>query len=102
MPRYWWHHVTSLDPYNAMVNYWWGGAETGLGDPYGAFLTAILAVKSLPARERSYWRSMFDLHVFGEEGSAHIPPPARGVLGPLGAGLRASLKQRLKAAILKS
>ena len=22
MPRHWWHHVTSLDPYNAMVNYW--------------------------------------------------------------------------------
>jgi hypothetical protein len=24
MPKYWWHHVTSLEPYNAMVNYWWG------------------------------------------------------------------------------
>ena len=22
MPRHWWHHVTSRDPYNAMVNYW--------------------------------------------------------------------------------
>ena len=102
MPRYWWHHVTSLEPYNAMVNYWWGGAEAGLGDPYGAFLSAMLAVKALPAHERAYWRSMFDLHVFGEDGSAHIPPSARGILGPLTAGSRASLKQQLKAAILKS
>ena len=22
IPKHWWHHVTSLDPYNAMVNYW--------------------------------------------------------------------------------
>jgi len=29
MPRYWWHHVTSRDPYSAMVNYWWGGSPAG-------------------------------------------------------------------------
>jgi hypothetical protein len=101
MPRYWWHHVTSRDPYNAMVNYWWGGEATG-HDPYDAFLGGLLALKSLPERERSYWRSMFDLHVFSEEGAQHIPEAARGILGPLTPGLRASLRQRLKAAILKS
>ena len=29
IPRYWWHHVASLDPYNAMVNYWVGRCGNG-------------------------------------------------------------------------
>jgi len=102
MPRYWWHHVTSRDPYNAMVNYWWGGASAGPGEPNDAFLMGLLALKSLPPRDRAYWRAMFDLYVFSEEGTEHIPPAAQGILGPLTPGIRASLKQRLKAAILKS
>jgi hypothetical protein len=102
MPRYWWHHVTSRDSYNAMVNYWWGGTETGLADPNCAFLTALLAIKSLPARDRAYWQAVFDLHVFGEGGAAHLPQSVQGILGSLTPGSRASLKQRLKATILKS
>jgi hypothetical protein len=102
MPRYWWHHVTSRDPYNAMVNYWWGGGSAGLGDPYDAFLAGLLSLKSLPEPERAYWRAMFDLHVFGEDGAAHIQAAARGVLGYLTSAQRAALKQRLKAAALKS
>ncbi len=102
IPRYWWHHVTSRDPYNAMVNYWWGGAEAGLSDPHAAFLTALLSIKSLPSRDRAYWQAMFDLHVFKEDGAAHLPQSVQGILGPLTPGSRASLKQRLKAAILKS
>jgi hypothetical protein len=102
MPRYWWHHVTSLHPHNAMVNYWWGQSSAGPGDPHDAFLTGLLALKSLPAHERAYWRAMFDLHVFGEDGAAHIPISARGMLGPLTHETRASLTQRLKSAILKA
>ena len=34
IPRYWWHHVTSLDPYNAMVNYWWDDDAAGAEAPY--------------------------------------------------------------------
>jgi hypothetical protein len=102
MPRYWWHHVTSRDPYNAMVNYWWGGTPAGLGDPHDSFLTALLALKALPARERAYWQAMFEAHVFGDEGAAHIPPAARGILGAMTPAQRATLKQRLRAAVLKS
>jgi hypothetical protein len=102
MPRYWWHHVTSLDSYNAMVNYWWGSGRGGLDDPHGAFLTALLALKTLPERERVYWRAMFEAHVFGEEGAAHILPEARGILGTMTPSVRAALKQRLKAAAFKS
>ena len=102
MPRYWWHHVSSRDAYNAMVNYWWGDSPAALGDPHDAFLTALLALKTLPPHERAYWRAMFDLHVFGDEGAAHIPLTARGILGAMAPAQRAALKQRLRTAALKS
>lgn len=102
IPRYWWHHVTSLDRYNAMVNYWWGDCPSGFGDPHGAFLTALLALKALPPHERAYWRAMFETHVFGDEGVHHIPPNARGILGVMAPAQRAALKQRLREAVLKT
>ena len=102
IPRYWWHHVTSIGPYNAMVNYWWGDAAPGLGNPHDLFLFALLALKDLPDREKSYWRAMFETHIYGDDGAAHISPQARGILGTLTPQLRALLKQRLKAAIIKS
>ena len=101
MPKYWWHHVTSLDPFNAMVNYWWGDAAVGLERTSDAFLTAILAFKELPPGQRRYWRAMFDAHVFGDGAADHIPPARRGVLGPLPQAVRARLKQELKMAYLK-
>jgi hypothetical protein len=104
MPRHWWHHVTSRDPYNAMVNYWWGTQAQGIESPYDCFLAALLALKDLPASERIYWQAMFNAYVFQSEGSAveHIPPDLRGVLGTIGSGVRAALKQKLKASFLKS
>lgn len=102
MPRYWWHHVTSLDHYNAMVNYWWGDSPAGLGDPHDAFLVALLALKTLPPHERAYWSAMFEAHVFSDEGVGHIPPNVRGILGAMTPAQRTALKQRLRTAILKS
>jgi hypothetical protein len=103
IPRHWWHHVSSLDPYNALVNYWWGTHAAGLENPYDCFLAALLALKRLPAAERRYWQAMFDAFVFqSEEGAVgHIPAELRGALGNLDAGTRAALKQRLKAGFLK-
>ena len=104
MPRHWWHHVTSLDPYNAMVNYWWGAQPAGLENPHACFLTALLALKDLPAAERSYWRVMFDTYVFQTSGNAvdHIPADLQGVLGSGRPAVRAALKQKLKGDLLKS
>jgi hypothetical protein len=102
MPRYWWHHVTSLDPYNAMINYWWGDSPAGFVDPHEAFLAALLALKPLTAQERGYWAAMFDAYVFSEDGAAHIPQTARGMLGVMTPSLRATLKQHLRKAVLKS
>jgi hypothetical protein len=102
LPKYWWHHVTSLEPFNAMVNYWWGDTATGLERPSDAFLTALLAFRDMPPGQRRYWRAMFDAHVFGDgSASDHIPLNRRGVLGPLPPAMRARLKQELKMAYLK-
>ena len=103
LPKYWWHHVTSLAPYNVLVNYWWGDTAKGLERANDCFLTALLALKDLPAGERRYWQAMFDAYVFGDgEAVAHIPPARRGPLGPLDAARRAQLKADLKMAYLKS
>src|ERR1700730_15646881 len=102
MPRHWWHHVTSLDSYNAMVNYWWGSQPQGLENPYDCFLAALLALKDLPAAERAYWQAMFTAYVFrsGSDALEHIPPDLQGVLGTTGSTIRAALKQKLKASYL--
>ena len=102
MPKYWWHHVTSLEPYNVLVNYWWGNDARGLDRPMECFLTALLAIKELPRGERAYWRAMFDTYIFGEEPPAHIPVALQGLLGKLDPELRARLKQQLKMTYLKS
>jgi hypothetical protein len=103
MPRHWWHHVTSRDPYNALVNYWWGTHASGLENPYDCFLAALLALKDLAPSERIYWQAMFNAYVFQSEGNAveHIPSDLRGVLGKMSSGIRAALKQKLKASFLK-
>jgi hypothetical protein len=100
MPRYWWHHVTSLDPYNAMVNYWWGDSAD---DPHHAFLTALLAFRNLPPGERDYWHEMVAAYVFAERGDvlSHLPAPLLGPLGTLTPAARAALRQQLKSAFLK-
>jgi hypothetical protein len=94
VPRYWWHHVTSLDPYNAMVNYWWGEPQTD--SPNDAFLTALLAFKQLPEGERRYWQAMFETHVFADDGAAHLPEMLQGALGRMSPAARAKLRQQLK------
>lgn len=102
MPRYWWHHVTSRDPFNTMVNYWWGGSRRGLDDPRTLFLAALLALRDLPPRERDFWRAMFEAHVFDDSGAAldHLPAALRGQLGALGPGERATLRRQLQTSIL--
>lgn len=104
MPRLWWHHVTSLDPYNAMVNYWWGGAKSGFENPRDLFLAALLTIRRLPAHERDYWRIMFDSHAFDAPGAAvaHLDPTLRGHLGDLSPGELAALRRALQSAFQRS
>ena len=103
IPKYWWHHVASLDPYNAMVNYWWGDTAKGIEKPNDIFLAALLALKDLPPGERAYWQAMFDAFVFGDPDASagHIPASLRGALGPMRPDERARLRQQLLAAFQK-
>lgn len=102
LPRLWWHHVTSRDPFNAMVNYWWGDRGGGLADPHTAFLAALLALKTLPPEERAYWQALFETHVFADDGADHLPPARRGMLGRPGPQALAALRQQLRAAALQT
>jgi hypothetical protein len=102
VPRHWWHHVTSCDLFNAMINCWWGKQAQGLEDPFNSFLLALLAVKDLPGPERDYWRAVFDHYVFNSDRDAlaYIPKALQGVLGTMSGEVRAALERRLKSTMV--
>lgn len=104
LPRYWWHHVTSLDPYNVMVNHWWGGGRGGFENPRDLFLAALLTIRRLPAHERDYWRVMFNAHAFDDPGAAveHLTPAMQGYLGDLSPKEQAALRRALRSAFQKN
>lgn len=85
IPYFWWHSVTSLEPFNALVNYWWNDARPWVNSPYDSLLHAVLALRDLPDEQRAAWRGMFDYFVFKTAGEplAHLEPQHRGALGPL-------------------
>jgi len=101
LPFHWWHAVESLDPVNALVNYWWNPAPAHLGSPDEALLLALTSVRGLPDDQRAAWRALFDHYIFGVNGdpAAHLPPDVKGVLGPItpeqAARARATLLQGL-------
>lgn len=84
IPIYWWHHVQTTGRFNALINYWWGGAPANLQHPMAAFMAGLLALKDLHPRDRAYWQEMFSHFIFQEDGNpvAHIPEQAQGPLGP--------------------
>ncbi|RNJ64459.1 MAG: cupin-like domain-containing protein [Porphyrobacter sp. IPPAS B-1204] len=85
IPYGWWHGVESLDPVSILVNYWWTpGQPEGIGSPYDGLMHAIFAFRHLPEDQRAVWRTMLDYYVFAPDGDpgGHLPPHARGILGP--------------------
>ena len=98
LPRYWWHHVQSLDRFNVLVNYWWGTPPNPLENPVTCFNMALLALKDLPAAERKYWHAMFNDYIFSEDKApiAHIPVKHQGGLGPQTAEIRNGLIRALQ------
>lgn len=101
IPYHWWHAVDSLETVNLFVNYWWNPAMPGLGAPFDALLHGFLAFRHLPPDQRAVWRTMFDHYIFCTDGdpAEHLPPDARGVMGPPTPAqlraIRAMLKQAL-------
>lgn len=86
IPYLWWHHVRSLEPVNLLTNYWWASEPAGRGQAMDAFLHAVLALRALPAHQRTAWKSAFDHYVFGDPdaATAHLPESVHGMLGELG------------------
>jgi hypothetical protein len=84
IPYMWWHHVESLDRFNALVNYWWDDAPAWQGSPFWALMHSILAVRNLSPRRRDIWRRAFEHFVFsgGEDALAHLAESQRGLQGP--------------------
>lgn len=97
IPSMWWHHVEGLEPFNILVNYWWRDTPGWLGQPQDALNHAIMAIRDLDAGDRAIWRDLFDYYVFnaGPETVAHIPPEARGMLGPLTPGIVSQIRAYL-------
>ncbi len=101
VPSQWWHGVESLAPVNALVNFWWRRSPSFMDTPLNTLLLALLSLRDLPPRQRQAWRALFEHYVFDADNTtaAHIPPQARGVLGPLdetqARRLRAYLLNRL-------
>lgn len=102
IPSQWWHGVESLAPVSALVNFWWRQSPPWMDTPLNTLMLALLSIRDLPPAQRDAWRVLFDHYVFdaGETTAAHIPPAARGMLGPLtddrARQLRAFLLNRLK------
>ena len=100
IPPLWWHHVESLERFNALVNYWWhaqGGAPSGEASGFDCLQHAILNLRRLPPGTRQAWHALFDHYVFGpaEAVEAHIPAERRGLLGELSPDEIARLRARL-------
>lgn len=98
-PALWWHNVEALDPFNAMINYWWTDAPAFMDSPLTTLLHGLLSLRDRPDAEKQAWRSIFDHYVFGpaDGATAHLPEAARGDLAPV-TSLSA---RRLRARILQ-
>ncbi len=83
IPSLWWHDVKATAPVNVLVNYWHEATPSSPAFP--ALAHALLGIRDVAAPERAAWRSWFDHFIFGDEAADaadHLPPHARGVLGP--------------------
>ena len=101
IPSMWWHHVEALDDVNVLVNYWWRQSPAWMDTPNNALMHALMTVRDLPPAQRAAWAELFRHYVFEADAdtAAHIPPAARGLLGPMDDNasrmVRAQLLKRL-------
>ena len=97
IPTLWWHHVESLEKYNALVNYWWKGSPEAAArsdSALAALVHCLLNLRHLPPEHRRAWRTIFDHYVFDPESdpASHIPAGKRGVLGRISPDMAKQIK----------
>ena len=97
IPSLWWHAVESLESFNVLVNYWWGGTGQYDVSPNDSLLHAILSIGDLDDEQRQAWRSFFDYYVFGEgeDPKDHLPAGLEDIVTSLGPEQAASVRQFL-------
>ena len=97
IPSMWWHHIEALEPFNALVNYWWRQSPPHMDSPVSSLMLALMTLRELPPAQRSAWQELFRHYVFESDGSeaAHIPPQARRMLAPLDENGARALRMQL-------
>ena len=75
IPTPWWHAVESLEDINVLVNYWWGGLESGSLSPNHSLMHSMLTIAKLSRQQRQSWQHFFDYLVFQQDAdpAAHLP-----------------------------
>jgi hypothetical protein len=102
IPSMWFHHIEGLEPINLLINAWWRQTPQHVDSPLITLQHALLSLRHLPEKERRIWLHHFKHFVFEADEStwAHIPPEARGLLGPVdeefSRRMRAYLTHQLK------
>jgi len=99
IPSMWWHHVQGLEPFNVLVNYWWGSMPAWIPAPGQALYHAMWSIRDRPEAEKRAWRAMFDYYVFGDaaRAGAPLPPEARQALAPIDETMARQLRAMLLA-----
>ena len=85
IPAVWWHAVESMERFNILVNYWWGGkTESGIS-PNDTLLHGMLSIAKLSPEKRAAWKSFFDYYVFRLDcdPTAHLPDDLEDVVTSL-------------------
>lgn len=97
IPSMWWHHVESLDAFNALVNYWWRSSPNYLGTPLNVLQHALMGLRDLPTEQRAIWQNLFEHYIFNakDENFEHIPEAARGVLNKMDEKTAADIRNLL-------
>lgn len=103
IPSLWWHNIAASGPLCVLLNYWWGANDETAAFPVLAH--ALLSLRDVAPGERAAWAVWFEHYIFGEDAAAvadHLPPHARGVLGPPSPQRTAKMKDYLLRGIDRS
>jgi hypothetical protein len=85
IPALWWHGVESLETFNILVNYWWGGNIQGDLSPNDSLLHSMMSIANLDQNKREAWQHFFNYYVFKtkDNPSDHLPSKLRDIVTEL-------------------